>query len=674
MRQPLLTVERPPSFARAHRGYLRAAGAALALALLGVALLTAGGTLALPFERIVTVRGTAASGTDFFEDEEVRRILLGHHIEVRMTRAPGSVDLAGGGMDGFDFAFPSGQHAGELITGQYRSSDFRSPFATPIVLATFRPYAEALVSAGSASRQPPADGQGPTLYYEVDMAAFLDHTEQDRSWTDLGVEEHGATNDNVVLAQTADVCDSNSAGAYLALVAFTRNGRRVPWTEAEAQRVAEEIRPLLRRQGMGIGDRLRLYTAPDGELMAPVVVLYENQFLAYQADYRERTGELDDERVLLYPDSWSLSQPQFIAFTPEGDRLHRLILNDPALRRRAMELGYRPLDPTIEATDGPSWEQVLTGRGVPVPAPSGSTRALPPAVPNLERMIEVVGGCSTAEESTTAHAAGPAGRSPGVLRASWWARWWPWLVLWLATFVASAGWLALTIRELVGSARRRRAAREHPLDTCFYLDDRQIMDHFQMRRYLPALTVEVERRREKGTETGVTLGLPGAEAGVGRLNGEEVVQRYLEEATPISVIGVIVGALERERAIVRADLPRGTARRDPALVRAVAAVQGPGPLPPRIALGDLDGFVLVRGRFSRSDDAQVGEATVFDAPYPSGEDDAAPAARVRVVCRTTGLRESEVPDGSFPAQCLGKVRDWHPESGVLVISALAIFQ
>ncbi|MEU9014902.1 hypothetical protein AB0D12_35190 [Streptomyces sp. NPDC048479] len=50
--------------------------------------------------------------------------------------------------------------------------------------------------------------------------------------------------------------------------------------------------------------------------------------------YRAESKKLDSERVLLYPASQFVTQPQFIALNRDGDRLGELITRDPELRQR----------------------------------------------------------------------------------------------------------------------------------------------------------------------------------------------------------------------------------------------------------------------------------------------------------------------------------------------------
>lgn len=62
-------------------------------------------------------------------------------------------------------------------------------------------------------------------------------------------------------------------------------------------------------------------------------MIYEHQYLANQLHRRERFGELDGDRVLLYPSTVSQTQPTLVALNEDADRLGRLLTIDPDLRR-----------------------------------------------------------------------------------------------------------------------------------------------------------------------------------------------------------------------------------------------------------------------------------------------------------------------------------------------------
>jgi hypothetical protein len=157
--------------------------------------------------------------------------------------------------------------------------------------------------------------------------------------------------------------------------------------------LARQIRPLLREQGLPTRSPDALYFIPEGRGIVPVVVIYEHQYLAYQLQRLDAGAELDGERVLLYPNATFQSEPTLVALTEDAQRLAEYLITDPVLRRRALELGYRVLDPSL----GDSSEELprfLAERGVPAPSMSASyTRALLPDVPLLEAMITTVGDC-----------------------------------------------------------------------------------------------------------------------------------------------------------------------------------------------------------------------------------------------------------------------------------------
>src|SRR5262249_11986689 len=143
----------------------------------GLGALLPTGNLLLPFESTVTLEGKTGSKGDYFLDHEVQRLLMGHHLRVHTTQT-GSRDVALHDIDSYDFAFPSGQPSADLIINDRNSAQpakftkvFR-PFTSPIVLATYREYAETLRANGIAVAQQD-DPEGP-LYYRLDLKAFLD--------------------------------------------------------------------------------------------------------------------------------------------------------------------------------------------------------------------------------------------------------------------------------------------------------------------------------------------------------------------------------------------------------------------------------------------------------------------------------------------------------------------
>ncbi|MFJ8046322.1 hypothetical protein ACIRBX_38020 [Kitasatospora sp. NPDC096147] len=389
--EPRLTVLRHrPGAGRRRRSVALLAGL-LALLLTGTGVLAAHGQLLLPFGTVTVLKGRMGSKSEFFEDDEVRRILLRHRIRLEITNA-GSRELATEDVSPYDFVVTSGQPTGQMITegrgDRGEHSYVKHPFVSPLVLATYRSYARALERAQVAT--PQQDGGSPTLYYHLDLAGLLRRISERETWNDLDVRAYGPANGNAVAVHTSDVCHSNSAGTFLAQVAFTLNGNARPETVADADRLAAVAGPLLAAQGMPGVDVFRPYSTEEGRAIAPVVAVYEHQYLAYQLKYKAVTGHPDGERVLLYPSNQFMTRPQVISLRDRADPLVDLVAGDPGLRARAIALGLRP--PTGPGDRG--LNGYLADQGLPVPAPApDDTRTTMPELPVLERLISAAGGC-----------------------------------------------------------------------------------------------------------------------------------------------------------------------------------------------------------------------------------------------------------------------------------------
>jgi hypothetical protein len=396
--EPVLRLRRRTSGLFRRRRFFWSIVPVLLTGIVGLGVLLPTGNLLLPCEPTITLEGKTGSKGDFFIDQEVQRILMAHHIRVHVTMT-GSRDVAIHDISGYDFVFPSGQPAADLVIGDRANSTppkftkVYRPFTSPIVLATYREYAETLRGKGIAV---PEDGSGSAdpLYYRLDLKAFLDLVAVDGlTWNSIAIQQHGVSNGNGILAHSPNICSSNSSGTYMGLVAFVENGNQIPTDLADAQRVANEIKPKVTAQGLAGADLFRTYVTPEGKGTAPIVVVYEHQFLAYQIEQQLRTGAVDRSRVLLYPTTNFLSQPEFIALNPAGDRLGQLVTEDPELRRRAVELGYRVLAAT-STTEALPLADYLQAHHVPVPSSGNDdTNAVLPELPLFEEMVKITGGC-----------------------------------------------------------------------------------------------------------------------------------------------------------------------------------------------------------------------------------------------------------------------------------------
>ncbi|MFF3323525.1 hypothetical protein [Streptomyces sp. NPDC002889] len=256
----------------------------------------------------------------------------------------------------------------------------------------------------------------------------------------------------------------------------------------------------------------------------------------------------------------------------------------------------------------------------------------------------------------------------GVLSEVWWGVWWPWMLLWLLTLAGAFTALVMAVLRLTRGRRGRGQNLTYSI--CFYLHDRSVMDHYQMRGYAAALRREVEQRTSDSKDGTIRATVFGLSAGGGRRDNSEIVSKYMEVAEPISVIGIIMDVLEEKDVIVHVDLVNQTVRRNAALTRGLATPHGSGTSQQTVLLRDIEDFVLIRGRFRKVEESP--RSTVLLAPYGDPADPAE-GPRVRVTCATEGLR-TEVPQGTFSARCLGKVQDWNADGAVLEVQAMAIFR
>ncbi|MFI9449840.1 hypothetical protein [Amycolatopsis sp. NPDC052450] len=402
--EPQLTIRPKPSAFFLRRRFLRTFGPAFALAVSGLIALLLSGTIVVPFQQTLVLRGKMGSKSDLFEDAKVQEILMRHRIRVHVTRA-GSRDVATHDLSQYDFVFMSGEPAASLVR-RSRANEWtgtaRQPFTSPIVLATYRRYAETLASNKIATK--PLGQQDP-LYYTLDTEKFIRTMRQERTWDALGVGNFGAENGNRVLAQTSNICDSNSGATYLILLAFLENGRQVPVVDprpagapagppnlTSAKALADRVKPLVAAQGFPSADLSESY-ANLAEGDKPIVVIYEHQYLAMQLRAKAQSGRPDLDRVLLYPKDNILTKPQFLALKPEAERLGELITFDPELQRRAMELGFGVATPA-GTTKSARLYDFLREQGLTAPeiADDDSTTPLPDN-PVLEEMIKTVGDC-----------------------------------------------------------------------------------------------------------------------------------------------------------------------------------------------------------------------------------------------------------------------------------------
>ncbi|GHE87230.1 hypothetical protein GCM10018785_63590 [Streptomyces longispororuber] len=258
----------------------------------------------------------------------------------------------------------------------------------------------------------------------------------------------------------------------------------------------------------------------------------------------------------------------------------------------------------------------------------------------------------------------------GVVDSQWWDLWWPWMVVWLAT-AACCGVLLRYVLLRLGLPRRRRPGRRRRTfhGMCFYLHEQRVMDLYQTGGFSAALEQEVADRTNVTSGVGLWAKVTG---GVGGKAGRDVTKErfttYVQQNTPITVIGLLMDTMRREDAVVHADLTTGVLTPNRALADALRD-SGDDRVPLSAVMAE---FVSVTGRFTAR--GLNGGDVVLRARYGDGT----PQAHVKITCVGDGIREEfheeDYFSGEFQARCLGKVRTWNREAGELTVDPVAIFR
>ena len=318
----------------------------------------------------VTVRGVIGSEKDpFFRDSEVQAVFHRHGLDVQVDTA-GSREIAKTvDLSRYDFAFPSGVPAAQKIKADHKAATVYSPFYTPMAVASFKPIVQLLV-ANKIAR----DEGG---YYQLDMQAYMDLVAKNARWSDLPANTAYPASKSILITST-DVRKSNSAGMYLAIASYVANGNNVVQDQGTASQLVPKVAPLFLRQGftessseVPFDDYLSI-----GIGKSPMVMIYEAQFLA-RATAHDRA--ITPEMVLMYPSPDVLSKHTLVPLKPNGDRVGRLLMDDPELQKLAVKYGFR-------TNDSAAFSNYLKARGVPLP-PQLVNVVEPPAYEPLETMI-----------------------------------------------------------------------------------------------------------------------------------------------------------------------------------------------------------------------------------------------------------------------------------------------
>lgn len=289
-------------------------------------------------QQVATVRGVIGSEkAPFFADPRVQAEFRKHGLRVEVDTAGSRSIATTVDLGKYDFAFPSGVPAAAQLKTKSGASTTYTVFYTPMVIASWQSIAKILEDAGVAKSQ--------GTYDTFDVAKFIDLVKNNKRWNELPNSEAYPASKSVLVTST-DVRTSNSAANYLSIASYVANGNNVVENAQQGDAVIPTVAPLFLKQGFtatSSEEPFEDYLAI-GIGKTPIVFVYEAQFLAHVfAD----DGAITPDMRLLYPDPDVLSKHIVVPLNEGGDKVGRLLLNDPVLQGLAAQYGFRTNDPKV---------------------------------------------------------------------------------------------------------------------------------------------------------------------------------------------------------------------------------------------------------------------------------------------------------------------------------------
>lgn len=321
---------------------------------------------------IVDVKGMIGSEKEsFFADPKVVSLLLVKGLRVTVDKV-GSREIATRDFKGYDFGFPAGAPAAITLQKKSGAKQVFPTFFTPMAVASWKLLIPILENEGIVKKSENA-------YYIVDMKRLLMMSEQGVRWRDIKDNTVFATSKSILISST-DVRKSNSGAMYLALSSYIANDNNVVDNAEQAAKVLPFVTSLFLRQGLQESSSSGPFEdyATMGVGKAPLVMIYESQFLEYQS----KRAKPNTDMVLLYPQPTIYTKHILVPFSESGKRLGELLSSDKELQKMAAEYGYRTADPE-------HFSGFLKAHSLQAPAALVDVID-PPSYEILERMIEAI--------------------------------------------------------------------------------------------------------------------------------------------------------------------------------------------------------------------------------------------------------------------------------------------
>ncbi len=286
-------------------------------------------------EAILEVKGMVGSEKEsYFSDPRVIALLAqkGFHVKVEKV---GSREIISRDFNTYDFAFPAGAPAALALQNKAKAKQIYPTFFTPMAIASWMQLVPMLEKEGMVKKL-------NDTYYIIDLKKLLGLIEKGTRWRELKDNTAYATGKSILVSST-DVRKSNSAAMYLSLASYVANGNNVVEDNEQVNNVLPFVTSLFLRQGLqesSTAGPFEDYTTM-GMGKAPLVMIYESQFLEYQSKRQKPNADM----VLLYPQPTIYTKHIVVPFNENGRRLGELLATDPDLQKLAAEYGYRTSTP-----------------------------------------------------------------------------------------------------------------------------------------------------------------------------------------------------------------------------------------------------------------------------------------------------------------------------------------
>jgi Bacterial extracellular solute-binding protein len=331
-------------------------------------------TAKLEAAKVEQVRGLIGSEKEgFYNDPRLAAVLRKNGLNVQFEKVGSRAIAQRTDLKNFDFAHPAGAPAALKTQQAVKAQQVFTPFFTPMVIASWKSLLPTLEREGLVKKE--ADS-----YYLVDMPKLIAMMDKGTRWKDLAGNTGYAVSKSVLVSST-DVRRSNSGAMYLALASYVANGNNVVQSEADLQKVLPLMVSIFLKQGFQEASSAGPFEdyVSMGIGKAPLVMVYESQYLEYLARQAAAKLPANPEMVLLYPKPTIFTKHVFVGISARGAKLGQLLETDPELQALAVEYGYRTSAQNLflKAQADKKW-----------PVPSALVDVIdPPAFEMLERMI-----------------------------------------------------------------------------------------------------------------------------------------------------------------------------------------------------------------------------------------------------------------------------------------------